>query len=464
LFSFWKQSDETTYAVIFNEKGQDISNRFFADSLNYKIGKIKAGISDVFDDVNNDGYIDILPIHGIGFKYKNQYSYFLFNPKIKKYELKKLHNYTIIFDSDHSSTDSLAFWPDYDYKSHTTFLQYFNKRKDQDVLFTNVIAYKMNCGFAPRPQLSYSTAGLCLQNDSLLVSLKSVNSNSSYSISYNNKSSSFNSKTNLSVFNALGSVYITETNNEGCVLTSDTLIITKKSIPSAPTISSGSALTFCAGGNVVLTSSSTSNQWYLNGAAIKSATGVSLTVNTSGEYAVKAMNGECSSPLSPATKVVVNTIPGIPSITQEPNGNLTSSSSDWNQWYLNDVKIENAIQKSITPSQSGNYTVKVISPCGTEVSKAINVVITATEETILGQVQGSPNPTLSHITLTFPVDFGRSVHVSLLDVSGVLLFEKSSVLDGEEIDLSHLHMGNYVLQIQSNDNSNLKLIKISKIQ
>lgn len=76
-------------------------------------------------DMNGDGYLDILPNHGIGFQYQNQLCYFLFNPSTKKYEVKKLHNHPILFDSAQSKADSLAFWPHYDYKSHTTFLQYF---------------------------------------------------------------------------------------------------------------------------------------------------------------------------------------------------------------------------------------------------------------------------------------------------------------------------------------------------
>jgi hypothetical protein len=227
LFSFWKQTDETTYAVIFNENGQDISQRFFADSLNYKIGKIRSGISDVFDDINHDGYMDILPNHGIGFIYQNQFSYFLFNPSTKKYEVKKLHSYPILFDSDQTKTDSLGFWPHYDYKTHTSFLQYFDKRKDQDAMFTNIIAYKMDCDFIEKPRLTYSTSGLCLQNDSLLVGLKQINVGSNYTYTLNNKTSIFDPKTNASNPKELGTFYITESSREGCVLRSDTITITK---------------------------------------------------------------------------------------------------------------------------------------------------------------------------------------------------------------------------------------------
>lgn len=462
LFSFWKQSDETTYAVLFNEDGRDVSNQFFPDSLNYKIGKIMTGISDVFDDINHDGYVDILPNHGLGFKFKNQFSYFLYNPTSKKFEVKKLHSHPISFLSEQAKTDSLGFWPHYDYQSHTAILQYFDKRKDQDALFTNIISYKMDCDFVVRPQISTSSIGICLQNDSLSIKLKSINPDSRYSLTFNNKTTTYDSQINRRYVKELGPVYITESTIDGCVLRSDTVKITQKNIPNQPSISSTSALTFCAGGNVVLKSNANTNQWYLNGTLIPNASSSTFTASSTGQYQVKAMLDGCTSPLSLAANVIVNPIPVVPTITQESNGRLTSSSMDWNQWYFNDVKIEGATQKSYTPIQSGNYSVKVISPCGTESSKSVNIVITSMEESVMSQIQGSPNPVESFFTIRFPKEFGRSAQVRLFDLAGALRLAKSTVIDGEVLDLGSLSSGNYLLQINSNDHAASKLIKISK--
>jgi hypothetical protein len=214
----------------------------------------------------------------------------------------------------------------------------------------------------------------------------------------------------------------------------------------------------------VLTSSGTNNQWYLNGNAIANATAATFTANAAGAYKVKATNGDCSSPLSVASTVTVNPIPPTPTITQESNGGLTSSASDGNQWYLNDVKIDNATQKTINPTKSGNYTVKVMSPCASELSKAFTIVITASEETILGQVQLSPNPFTNQFMVSFTIEFGKTAQVKIVDMSGNVHFKKASVIDGEQIDLGNLNGGNYILHLNSNDNSNYKAIKISKIQ
>jgi hypothetical protein len=260
-----------------------------------------------------------------------------------------------------------------------------------------------------------------------------------------------------------GTFKVNVTNLGGCV-NEKNIVVNKVTNPETPAITITTPLIFCAGQNVVLTSNGINNQWYLNGNAIANATAATFTANAAGTYKVKAINGDCSSPLSSATTVVVNPIPAAPTITLEANGGLTSSASDGNQWYFNDVKIDNATQKTINPTKSGNYTVKVTTPCASEVSKPYNLVVTATEETILGQVQLSPNPFTNQFKVSFPVEFGKTAQVKIVDMSGNVHFKKASVSDGEVIELGSLNGGNYVLHLNSNDNANLKTIKISKIQ
>jgi hypothetical protein len=257
---------------------------------------------------------------------------------------------------------------------------------------------------------------------------------------------------------------ISKIDSLGCEAKTDTILITKLGIVPPPVISNTSALSFCVGQNVVLKSSATINQWYLNGNTIKNETTSSLTVNESGIYKVKAIDGDCSSLPSSAATVVVNPIPPIPSITIDANVGLTSSATDGNQWFFNDVKIDNANQRTYNPVKSGNYTVKVVSPCESELSKPFTVTITSTEESILNQVIISPNPFSNRIRVNFPVEFGQSVQVKVVDFSGNILHKKASVVDSELLDISHLSAGNYILYLISNDNSAIKLFKINKIK
>jgi hypothetical protein len=66
--------------------------------------------------------------------------------------------------------------------------------------------------------------------------------------------------------------------------------------------------------------------------------------------------------------------------------------------------------------------------------------------------------------VSFPVEFGKTSQVKVLDMLGSVHFKKQAVSNGEFIDLGHLSGGNYILHLESNDNSNTKAIKISKVQ
>lgn len=80
---------------------------------------------------------------------------------------------------------------------------------------------------------------------------------------------------------------------------------------STPTITVSGALTFCAGGNVTLTSSPGITYLWSNGATTRS-----IIVATTGSYTVKVKNASgCQSAASAATVVTVNALPVIPTIT-----------------------------------------------------------------------------------------------------------------------------------------------------
>ncbi len=259
-----------------------------------------------------------------------------------------------------------------------------------------------------------------------------------------------------------GTYKVNVTNLGGCI-NEKNIVVTKIVNPNTPTITNTTPLTFCAGQNVVLTSSGANNQWYLNGNAIPNATTATFTANSSGTYRVQALNGECTSPLSAAATIVVNPIPATPTITLETNGGLTSSASDGIQWYFNDVKIDNATQKTINPTKSGNYTVKILTPCASEASKPFAVVVTSTESTILEQVRLSPNPFSNQFKVSFPIEFGKTAQVKIVDMSGNIRYKKASVIDGEVIELGNLNGGNYIFYLNSNNNLSQKSIKINKI-
>jgi hypothetical protein len=137
--------------------------------------------------------------------------------------------------------------------------------------------------------------------------------------------------------------------------------------PATPTITPGGPTTFCAGGSVVLTSSSASgNQWFKDGNPIVGATAQQYMATASGSYTVVVTAGCPSAPSAP-TVVTVNPIPATPTIspagqTQFCEGGsvvLTSSSATGNQWYRDGLAIGGETAQTHVATIGGYYSVRV---------------------------------------------------------------------------------------------------------
>ena len=168
--------------------------------------------------------------------------------------------------------------------------------------------------------------------------------------------------------------YTIVVNTGNCAVTSSATTITVNTIPT-PTVSAGGPTTFCAGANVVLSTTVMAGmtyQWYSNGTIISGATSSTYTATTAANYTVKYINGAASSTLSTATTVTVN---ALPSATITPSGATTltqGSSVTLNavtganlsyQWNLNGTAISGATSSSYVVTSSVvatlNYTVTV---------------------------------------------------------------------------------------------------------
>jgi len=202
----------------------------------------------------------------------------------------------------------------------------------------------------------------------------------------------------------------------GCATTSAPTAVTVNPVPTTPTITPGSATTFCDGGNVNLTSSSaTGNQWYRNGNPIAGATNQQYVATVSGNYTTVVTTGGCSSAPSAATAVTVNPVPPKPTIT--PSGpttffeggsvTLTSSSATGNQWYLNGNPIGGATNQQFIANASGNYTVTVaISGCTSVPSIATTVTVNPVpvSPTLIKSFNPTNIPLNSNSTLSFTIN------------------------------------------------------------
>ena len=170
--------------------------------------------------------------------------------------------------------------------------------------------------------------------------------------------------------------YVSQKNANGDESQRVAITITINSLPATPTITASGATSFCTGGSVELTSSTTTgNTWSTN------ATTQAITVSASGSYSVTVTDNNGCSASSTATTVNVSNAPA-PTVTasasQACSGEvvtLTSSTADSYTWSNGDTT------QSIQVTESGNYSVVTTNSdacAGVGTSNLVNVNFTTT--------------------------------------------------------------------------------------
>ena len=173
--------------------------------------------------------------------------------------------------------------------------------------------------------------------------------------------------------------YVSQKNTAGDESPRVAITVIVNALPTVPTITASGATSFCTGGSVDLTSSSsTGNVW---SSASGFATTPTITVTSSGSYSVTVTDANGCSATSNATTVNVSNAP-VPTVTasatQACSGDqvtLTASASDSYSW------SNGATTQSIQVSTSGSYTVTTTNAdacAGVGASDAVSVTFTAT--------------------------------------------------------------------------------------
>jgi uncharacterized repeat protein (TIGR03803 family) len=173
-----------------------------------------------------------------------------------------------------------------------------------------------------------------------------------------------------------GSYSVQVTDANGCQsLASATAVVTVNPLPIAPDISAGGPISFCAGGNVNLTSSAGSAYLWST-----TETTASINVTNTGSYTVQVTDANaCQSVPSVSTVVTVNPLPIAPNISAGGpisfcaggNVNLTSSAGSAYLWSTTETT------SSINITNSGSYTVQI-----TDANGCQSAASTATDVTV----------------------------------------------------------------------------------
>jgi len=141
--------------------------------------------------------------------------------------------------------------------------------------------------------------------------------------------------------------------------------------------------------------------------------------------------------------------PAKPSVTiNTASATLTSSASAGNQWYLNGVAIDGAVNATYNATSSGAYKVQVkVDDCLSTFSDELPVVVTGIESSQSG-ISVYPNPVEDELIISGVTTAVAEIY--LIDVTGRGKVMKSDHYDSDHlrVDVSELTSGLYLARIQ----------------
>jgi hypothetical protein len=182
-------------------------------------------------------------------------------------------------------------------------------------------------------------------------------------------------------------------------------------------------------------------------------------------YDMKIKTADCISNMA----TVVATTATAPTITLIGDS-LISSTGNGNQWYFNGAQISGAINKSLKPTFSGNYSVTATDPvsgcqnASTNYSYVATAVNNVPSSTIGLTV--SPNPNNALFTLTFSVNNNANLEIEAFDMWGNTVYRNNYGnfigTFNKQLNLGNIADGIYILKIQHGNNVYRQKIMIKK--
>jgi hypothetical protein len=250
----------------------------------------------------------------------------------------------------------------------------------------------------------------------------------------------------------------------GCVSNFYTISINVKPKPSslftiATEVCVNKTLTASYTGNA---SASASYNWNFGSAIIQSGSGqgpyeIYWTTDGAQQINLTVSENGCQS-TETSRDVDVHSSPATPTITQNVN-TLTSSASSGNQWYDQAGMINGANAQNFDPPADGVYYVIVTNADGCSAKSAdFNFVKVNIHEQHASFIKLYPNPAKQHIYVENPGLQHANILVQSID--GKTLITKKISQDNQQIDISHVATGIYLVKISTQND--LKIIKLLK--
>ncbi|TAE79356.1 MAG: T9SS C-terminal target domain-containing protein [Bacteroidetes bacterium] len=159
--------------------------------------------------------------------------------------------------------------------------------------------------------------------------------------------------------------------------------------------------------------------------------------------------------------LTINTIDTSISVNNKTiTANLTGATYQWLDCNTNYSVIQGANTRSFTPTNTGDYAVKITNNLCVDTSSCVNVVVTGLASFSLNEVKIYPNPVQDMLVIDF-VNQVKSVQLSIFSIEGKLVYD-NTLFDNNEvvIDATSWKEGVYIARIKTKDN--IQILKVLK--
>ena len=258
---------------------------------------------------------------------------------------------------------------------------------------------------------------------------------------------------------ASGLYNVSVLSGSGCTATSATTNVT---IISSPIIVAVGDTKLCSGYSLLLkvdvggSTTGLNFQWKLNGVAIIGATNSTYVTSMGGNFTcVVSIPGSCTT-TTPVMNVIVYP-PLHPLVYWNGHTFYTDNYYVSYQWYNNAISIPGATTNSVVPGINGSYRVKVTDTNGCEAYSSAYLLYNLSVNNTINNSEISiyPNPATNMIHISCPVKY--IAVITAIDGKTVI-----SYTDADEINISSLSKGLYIISVYNEDKQLIKVEKLIK--
>lgn len=344
---------------------------------------------------------------------------------------------------------------------------------------STISIYKVNQYFQPTPVANFvsNTTGVCEGSSIQFTDLSQFNP-ISWSWSFPGATPSTSNNQNPTViYNSAGiyNVTLTVSNAYG----TDSITFSNYiHVNSLPVASINSNAPVCVGENIELEATGGINYSW-SGPNSFNSNDQNVEINNAnalnaGVYTVTVTDANnCSA--TATTSVTVNPLPNATASANSPlcagsDLNLYSSggtSYEWDGPNNFSTSTQNPVINSVTANATGNYIVTVTNNQGCSSTASVTIQVldcSSIEETnVLSSLIIYPNPADTYIQFELPEGLNQTATIYLYSIDGKII--SSSIWQNDNLyrlDVSSLHAGTYIVQINSGSTRVTKIILISR--